>query len=160
MIDASRGGLWREAAAAAPAGYAAVFDANGVSTLRQGYRHLAPTGRLIVYGFHSMLPRGDTRGRPSWPRLVWAWLRTPRFSPLRLTGENRAVMGFNLSYLFERQDLLGQAMGELFAALSTGGLRAPGVTVYPFANIAQAHRDLEGGRTVGKLVLLVEQGPT
>ena len=32
-------------------------DANGVSTLKQSFNHLAQTGRLIVYGFHSMLPR-------------------------------------------------------------------------------------------------------
>lgn len=25
--------------------------------MKQSFAHLAPTGRLVVYGFHSMLPR-------------------------------------------------------------------------------------------------------
>ena len=32
---------------AAPRGFAAVFDANGVATLRQSYEHLAQTGTLV-----------------------------------------------------------------------------------------------------------------
>jgi NADPH:quinone reductase-like Zn-dependent oxidoreductase len=57
VIDRSQPGLWEQARRAAPAGFAAIFDANGVSTLRASYQHLAPAGRLVVYGFHSMLPR-------------------------------------------------------------------------------------------------------
>ena len=95
-----------------------------------------------------------TGGRPRWMRLAWSWLRTPRFDPLRMTGENRAVLGFNLSYLFERRDLLGEAMGELLAALSRGELTAPPVTSYPLEDVADAHRALESGRTIGKLALV------
>jgi synaptic vesicle membrane protein VAT-1 len=31
-------------------------EIRGVGTLGQSYRHLAPTGRLLIYGFASMLP--------------------------------------------------------------------------------------------------------
>jgi NADPH:quinone reductase-like Zn-dependent oxidoreductase len=41
-------GLWAAAAAAAPKGYAAIFDANGVATLRESYDHLAQTGTLVI----------------------------------------------------------------------------------------------------------------
>ena len=41
---------------AAPDGYASIFDSSGVATLTQSYNHLAPTGRLIVFGFHTNLP--------------------------------------------------------------------------------------------------------
>ena len=65
VIDKSREDLWIEAQRAAPDGYHAIFDANGVATLRQSYAHLAPTGRLVIYGFHSMrhgyLVRGTVR---------------------------------------------------------------------------------------------------
>ena len=84
------------AQAHAPEGFNAVFDANGVTTLRQSYRHLAPTGRLVIYGFHSMLPHD---GRLNWLRLALDWLRTPRFNPLRMTQENRSVLAANLSFL-------------------------------------------------------------
>lgn len=152
IIDASREDLFAAASAHAPEGYAAVFDANGRSTLRGSYRALAPAGRLVVYGFSSMLPRGGRR--VSWARLLWHWLLTPRFSPLALTGDNRSVMGFNLSYLFDRTDLLEQAMGSILSWASSGVLRPPPVTTFSLADAAAAHRAIESGRTVGKLVLV------
>jgi NADPH:quinone reductase-like Zn-dependent oxidoreductase len=151
VIDKSREDLWARARAEAPRGYDVVLDANGVSTLRQSYRHLASPGKLVVYGFHSMLPQ--RRGRPSWPRLAWDWLRTPRFDPLRLTGDNASVLAFNLSYLFDRQDILTESMGQLLGWLSEGTLKAPPIRRIPFDQVAEAHRALEGAQTVGKLVL-------
>lgn len=151
VIDKSSTPLWPAARAAAPDGYDAVFDANGVETLQASYAALRPTGRLVIYGFHSMLPRRG--GRPSWPRLILGYLRTPRFNPLQLTGDNKSVMAFNLSYLFERRELLAEAMSELFALVAQGALAPPEVRAYPFADVAAAHRALESGQTTGKLVL-------
>ena len=50
VIDKSSQPLWDTARAAAPDGFAAIFDANGVATLAQSYAHLARTGKLVVYG--------------------------------------------------------------------------------------------------------------
>lgn len=152
VIDKSRAALWPAVRAAAPEGLDVVLDANGPETLRQSYRHLAPGGRLVVYGFHTMLPR--TGGKPRWWRLAAAFLRTPWFSPLALVNENRALLGFNLSYLFHRRDLLAEGMAALLEGLAAGRLRPPPVTTYPLEEVARAHRDLESGQTIGKLVLL------
>ena len=48
VIDKSSEELWPSAEEAAPEGFAAVFDANGVATLQDSYNHLAPCGKLIV----------------------------------------------------------------------------------------------------------------
>lgn len=152
VVDKSRERLWAAAERHAPDGYDLILDANGVETLRGSYRHLAPGGKLVVYGFHSMLVRG--RGRPSWPKLAVDWLRTPRFDPLRMTGENRSVLAFNLSYLFDRTDLLGRAMEQLVDWVRAGRLTAPPTQAVPFERVADAHRALESGATVGKLVLV------
>jgi synaptic vesicle membrane protein VAT-1 len=152
VIDKSREDLWRAAERAAPHGFDVVLDANGVATLAESYRHLASPGKLVVYGFHSMLPREG--GRPDWVKLAVDWLRTPRFSPLALTKENRSVLGFNLSYLFGRTEILGRAMTELLGWLAAGRLVPLQLTRYPLAGVADAHRALESGRTVGKLVLI------
>jgi NADPH:quinone reductase-like Zn-dependent oxidoreductase len=152
VIDKSNQALWPAVEAAAPGGVDVACDANGPETLRASYRHLAPGGRLVVYGFHSMLPR--TGGEPSWWRLVTGFLRTPRFSPLALTNENRTVGGFNLSYMFHRADLLAEGVGALLGGLADGRLRPPDVTTWPLDQVAQAHAAIESGRTVGKLVLL------
>lgn len=151
VIDKSAAALWPRARDIAPGGFDIVLDANGVSTLRESYRHLAPLGRLVVYGFHSMLPKRG--GRPHWLRLAWGWLRTPRFNPLRLTADNRSVLAFNLSFVAQRRDRLVPAMQQLLGLLDSGALSPPPLTRYAMADVAAAHRALESGTTCGKLVL-------
>lgn len=152
VIDKSREDLWLAAERASPRGYDVVLDANGVSTLRESYRHLARPGKLVIYGFHSMLPREG--GRPNWVKLASDFLRTPRFNPLELTNHNASVLAFNLSYLFERRDVLEEAMGRLLAWVDEGRITPLTVTRFPLDRVAEAHRALESGSTVGKLVLV------
>jgi NADPH:quinone reductase-like Zn-dependent oxidoreductase len=156
VIDKSSDELWPEARRHAPEGYDHVFDANGVATLRQSYRHLATPGKLVIYGFHTMLRRGHDR--PSWSKLLLDWLRTPRFNPLSMVNRNRSVMGFNLSYLFAETELLAEVMSELLGWLEGGEIEPPPLERYPFSEVAEAHRAIESGRTVGKLVLTVGGG--
>jgi NADPH:quinone reductase-like Zn-dependent oxidoreductase len=151
VIDKSTQDLWREVERLAPGGCDIVLDANGVATLGQSYRHLAPVGRLVVYGFHSMLPRRG--GVPGRLRLAWHYWRTPRFSPFSLTTRNRSVLGFNLSFLFDKRELMQSGLRQLLQWLEDGRIVAPRVTDYPLERVADAHRDLESGRTTGKLVL-------
>jgi synaptic vesicle membrane protein VAT-1 len=151
VIDRSSEDLWARAEAFAPAGYHAIFDANGVATLGQGFGHLAPTGRLVVYGFASMLPRAGQRR--SWVRLAYHWLRTPRFDPFALTQKNRSVMGFNLSYLFDHTERLERGMELLLGWADDGVLQPPPVEAFALRDAAAAQERLESGATVGKLVL-------
>ncbi|MGQ0614622.1 MAG: zinc-binding dehydrogenase [Planctomycetaceae bacterium] len=151
VIDKSREDWKRAARRCAPDGYAAVFDANGATTLRGSYDLLAPTGRLVVYGFASMLARSAARPNPL--RLLWGWLRTPRFNPLTMTERNLGVLAFDLSYLFEERALLEEGMGRLLRWLREGRIRLPEPACTPLARAAGAHRDLQSGRTTGKLVL-------
>jgi NADPH:quinone reductase-like Zn-dependent oxidoreductase len=88
VIDKSTEDLWTMARRYAPDGYDVVLDANGVETLRESFRHLASPGRLIVYGFHGMLPR--TGGRPRWRKLAVDWVRTPASAPSRSRTRTRA----------------------------------------------------------------------
>jgi synaptic vesicle membrane protein VAT-1 len=152
VIDKSKQDLWSQAERLAPQGYDVVLDANGVATLAASYAHLRRAGKLVVYGFHSMLPR--TGGKPSWPKLAVDWLRTPRFSPLDMTDQSRSVLAFNLSYLFDREDFLREGMADLAGWLETKQIVPPPVTTYPLADVARAHADIESGKTIGKLVLL------
>ena len=152
VIDKSSEDLWVAAERHAPDGFHAVFDANGIETLKASYEHVRPAGRLVVYGHHSMLPKG--RGKPNWPVLAWKALRVPRFNPLEMGDSNRSVMAFNLSYLFEEKALLARAMGDLLGWVGDGGITAPPTTTFALDDVVDAHRALESGTTVGKLVLL------
>lgn len=152
VVDKSAGKLWQKAAQFAPEGFDLVLDPNGRETLRQSYEHLRPTGRLIVYGAHSMMSRGTER--PNWVKLAIEYLRTPRFDPLRLTNENKGVLGFNLSYLFNRLDLAEIAAKDLLGWLDASKIRGLPVTEFPLQDVARAHQALETGNTIGKLVLI------
>ena len=151
VIDKSRQQLWKEARRISPAGYDLVFDANGPETLAQSYAHLRPTGKLLVYGFHSLLPKQG--GRIDYVKAALGLLRLPRFNPLRMTSANKGVVAFNLSFLFDRTDLLQEAVGDLIAWVEAGKLHAPAVRSFALADVARAHAALESGETTGKLVL-------
>lgn len=151
VIDRSREDLWARAHELAPHGYHAVFDANGVATLRHSYRHLAPTGRLVVYGFASMLPRN---GRVNWLALARDWLRTPRFNPLDMTRSNRSVLAANLSFLQSHAPSMREGMHWLLERFNDGRLEPLPVETHPLAEAAEAQRRIESGQTLGKLALL------
>lgn len=142
--------LWKDIDAAAPEGFDAVFDANGVTTPRPGFERLKLGGRLVIYGFAEMFPRG---GRPSKLSLAWNWLRVPRFSPLEMTAANRAVLGFNVVFLTDRVELAEEGFDAIAGWMEKGLIRKPPVTEFPVERVADAHRALESGDTVGKLVL-------
>jgi NADPH:quinone reductase-like Zn-dependent oxidoreductase len=156
VIDRSSEDLWAVARSVAPAGLAVILDANGAASLRDSYDNLAPTGKLVAYGFHSMLPRG--KDRPSRLKLLRDWWRTPRFDPLSMTTANKSVLAFNLSFLESRRELLLGGMRWLLDAIERDALRPPTVSCHRFADVAEAHRELESGDTVGKLVLEIDDG--
>jgi NADPH:quinone reductase-like Zn-dependent oxidoreductase len=151
VIDKSRGDLWEEAERLAPDGFDAVFDANGVATLKQSYEHLAPTGRLVVYGFASMLPKN---GRRNWVSLALDWLRTPRFNPMDMTQSNRSVLAANLSFLQSHAPTMREGMEWLLERFADGRLEALPVETHPLSEASEAQRRIESGQTIGKLALI------
>ena len=151
VVVRAPGALWPAVETWAADGVDIILDANGLETLADGYRHLAPAGRLVVYGHASMLDRGGGR-TPLW-KLAWRWLRTPRWNPLDMTTQNKSVMTFNLSFLFDKNEIMQEAMAFLLDRVATGQLRPLPVTVFPLARVADAHLALESGTTTGKLVL-------
>jgi NADPH:quinone reductase-like Zn-dependent oxidoreductase len=128
-----------------------VFDAVGGPGLRRGFDALRPGGRLIVYGFAEMLPRG---GRRNWPVLAWRYLRMPRFNPLQMTQSNRTVGGFNLVYLWGRPVLFTSAIGELMGMVARKEIRPVVGRTFPFARAGEAHAFLQSRRSTGKVVLV------
>jgi NADPH:quinone reductase-like Zn-dependent oxidoreductase len=144
--------LWKTSRRLHPEGYDLILDANGASTLADSYKHLRPRGRLVVYGFASMLSR---KGGTNYPKLLWTYLRTPRFNPLDLTLNNKTVAGFNLVFLFDKIDLFRQIMKGLLRLDTEGLLPDIPVKAYPFNEVLTAHKEIESGKSIGKLALIV-----
>jgi NADPH:quinone reductase-like Zn-dependent oxidoreductase len=153
VIDKSHEDLWKEAKKFAPEGFDLIFDANGGVSLKEGYIHLRSTGKLISYGAHTMFPK--TGGKVNWIKLVLDYLKTPRFNPIHMTSENKSLITFNLSFLFERKDLLEEAMGDLIRWYQEDKIKVSKVQTFPFEKVGEAHRALESGQTTGKLVLVL-----
>jgi NADPH:quinone reductase-like Zn-dependent oxidoreductase len=151
VIDRSTEDLWAKAEEKCPSGYDVVFDGNGPGTLKQSFQHLAPTGKLVAYGFTSIL--STIGGVPNYFKIAYQFFRVPRFSPLNLTSENKSLIAFNLSYLFDRADLLEEAMRDLLRWVAEGKIKAPPVQPFAYDRVADAHQALESGKTVGKLIL-------
>jgi NADPH:quinone reductase-like Zn-dependent oxidoreductase len=150
VIDTSNEDLWSRAEALAPDGYHAIFDANGVKTLQGSYDHLAPTGRVVIYGFASMLPKD---GRLNWFKLARDWLKTPRFNPLDMTKSNKSVLAANLSFLQSHAPTMRQGMAWLLERFESGALKPLPVETFALEQAADAQRRIESGATIGKLAL-------
>lgn len=73
---------------------------------------------------------------------------------LALTGDNRSVLAFNMSYLFDERHILVESMTRMLAWIDDGKIVAPPVQTFSVERVADAHRAIESGQTVGKLILL------
>jgi len=165
VIDKSASKLW-ETVDSSEGGnsFQAVFDANGIETLNESFKHVAPGGRLVVYGFHTVMPKSDASNNGSlsmfnWIKVGWNAMNIPKFNPMQLTEQNKSVMAFNLSFMFSKVDLFNEAMEDFLRWIAEGKLRVVKVTEYQLKDVGNAHKDLESGNTMGKLVLISKEQP-
>jgi len=111
-----------------------VVDPVGGAVFDDAVRVLAPEGRLIVLGF--------------------AGGGIPQIKVNRLLLRNASIVGAGWGeFLRTRPQALAETAAAL-AALVGEGLRPPVTVRYPLARGADALRDLEAGRVLGKAVLL------
>ena len=128
-------------------GFHLVLDAVAGPFFEPAYRRLRPAGRLVVYGSADLMPAGT---RTNWLRLVPRYLTRPRLDPIRMVSDNKSVMGFNLIWLWEQVDRLA----EVYAALTPYITRPPHIgRRFPFGEAPAALRYLQGGGSVGKVIL-------
>jgi alcohol dehydrogenase len=141
-------------AAAGADGLDLVLDAVLGPFFRPAFDRLRPEGRHVVFGAADFMTHGT---RPDPLRLALRWLRRPRVDPLAMISENRALLAFNLIWLWSEADRLPAAFAELERL---GGLaRPPHVGArLPFARAPEALRLLQSGETTGKVVLEVGKG--
>src|SRR5688572_4673077 len=126
-----------------------IMECIGGKILKQGWKLLAPMGRMVVYGNASFTSHGS---RPNYPKLFWKFLQRPKIDPLRLPTENKSLMGFNLIYLYEQTEMMHKLLAELQAL----ELKPQYVgQVFPFEEMHQAIHLFQQGKTVGKVVVKV-----
>ena len=110
---------------------------------------LAPMGRAVVFGSARYATASD---KPKKLHLLRHFFTRPKVDPQRMVETNRAVLGFNLIWLYERAELLRNLLTELEALK----LAPPHVGhVFAFENLPDAVRLFQTGKTVGKVVVEV-----
>jgi NADPH2:quinone reductase len=112
-----------------------VYDGVGKDTFDKGLTALRIRGMMVLFG------------QASGP--------VPPFDPQILNARGslfltRPVLG---AYTLDRDELLWRAK-DLFGWIAEGKLKLHIGAAYPLAEAAQAHRDLEGRKTTGKVVLI------
>ncbi|MFI5101982.1 MAG: quinone oxidoreductase family protein [Terriglobales bacterium] len=114
-----------------------VYDSVGKTTFEKGLNLLRPRGMMVLFGGSSGA--------------------VAPIDPLVLTQKGsifltRPSLG---SYIITTSELQQRA-GAVFGMIRDGKLKLRIEHVYPLAQAQQAHRDLEGRKTTGKLLLLPE----
>lgn len=124
-----------------------VLECIGGHIFQDSYDVLTEQGRMIVYGSARYASVG---ARPNYLRLVYYFLTRPRLDPQKMIEQNKAVMGFNLIWLYHQADL----MHRLLAEISTLNMAKPHVGhSLPFAELPQAILLFQSGKTMGKVVV-------
>lgn len=97
------------------------------------------------------------QGFTAWQGLVAIdYVRRPRLDPLAMISANRALLAFNLTWQWERAERL-PAAGAGFERLAP---QPPHVgAALPFDRAPEAPRLRQGGGTIGKVVLTVQEAP-
>jgi len=134
-------------AAVGARGFDCVLDAVLGPTFRPAFDRLRPEGRYVLFGAADFMTHG---ARPNYLRLAVEYLRRPRLDPLAMISDNRGLLAFNLIWLWEHADRLPAAYAELERLAP----HPPHVgATFAFDRAPEALRLLQGGGTIGKVVL-------
>jgi NADPH:quinone reductase len=110
-----------------------VLEMSGGRVFDQCAEALAPFGRIVAYGIAGREPNTAETGR--------------------LMRKSRSVVGFWLMHCLGRRDMMEEPLRDLFDRAARGELVPQVGGTYALSDIRQAHEDLQGRRTSGKLLL-------
>lgn len=125
-----------------------VLDPVGGDSFAKSYRLLRPAGRLLVFGFSTIV--GGAKS--NWLRVATRYLGTPRFDPLRMMGENRAVIGVHLGRLTPAT--LRPEFEALHKYFAEGRIRPHIDKTFPLAQASLAHQYIQERKNIGKVLLV------
>src|ERR1700674_4782621 len=112
-----------------------VFDSVGKTTFEKGLNVLRPRGMMVLFG-------GSSGAVPPFDLMVLAH-----------KGSLYVTRPTLVNYIATREELLARA-SAVFGMITAGKLKLRIQHTYPLAQAQQAHRDLEGRKTTGKLLLI------
>ena len=112
-----------------------VYDSVGKTTFEKGLNVLRPRRMMVLFG-------GSSGAVPSFDLIV-----------LSQKGSLYVTRPTLVNYIATREELLARS-SAVFGMIAAGKLKLRIQHTYPLAQAQQAHRDLEGRKTTGKLLLI------
>ncbi|MGA2414894.1 MAG: quinone oxidoreductase [Candidatus Sulfotelmatobacter sp.] len=112
-----------------------VYDSVGKTTFEKGLNILRPRGMMVLFG-------GSSGAVPPFDLIA-----------LSQKGSLYVTRPSLFNYIATREELVARS-SDLFSMIKAGKLKLRIEHLYPLAEAQQAHRDLEGRKTTGKLLLL------
>jgi NADPH:quinone reductase-like Zn-dependent oxidoreductase len=131
-----------------------ILDAVGGDSLRKGYRLLAPTGRLGMFGVSSVATN-KTGGMAGMLNML---ARTPwfQFNPLSLINANKGVFGVNLGHMWEEIERMRGWIDQLTRLWEQGIIKPQIAQTFRFDEAAAAHHFIQDRKNIGKVMLTSE----
>ena len=128
-----------------------ILDAVGGDSLKKGYRLLAPTGRLGIFGASSAAT-GKAAGYLGMASML---MKTPwvQFNPLSLMNANKGVFGVNLGHLWGEFERMRPWMEELLRLWEIGAIKPKIARVFKFDEAPAAHHFIQDRKNIGKVLL-------
>jgi NADPH:quinone reductase-like Zn-dependent oxidoreductase len=128
-----------------------ILDAVGGDSLKKGYRLLAPTGRMGIFGASSAAA-GKGTGYFGMARML---ANTPwvQFNPLSLMNANKGVFGVNLGHMWGEFDRVRPWMDQLMGLWEKGAIKPKIARVFKFDEAAAAHHFIQDRKNTGKVLL-------
>jgi NADPH:quinone reductase-like Zn-dependent oxidoreductase len=128
-----------------------IVDGIGGRSFKQGYSLLNAGGRLVCIGASAVM-QGEDRNLP---RALRTLASMPRFNPLRMMSQSRAVIGLNMLRIWDAHGASPEDMAALSELVATGVLKPVVAEAFPLERGGDAHRFVAERKNVGKVVLTV-----
>jgi NADPH:quinone reductase len=112
-----------------------IYDSVGKTTFEKGLNILRPRGMMVLFG-------GSSGAVPPFDLVV-----------LSQKGSLYVTRPTLVNYIATREELVARS-GAVFGMITGGKLKLRIEHTYPLAEALRAHRDLEGRKTTGKLLLI------
>jgi len=112
-----------------------VYDSVGKTTFEKGLNVLRPRGMMVLFG-------GSSGAVPPFDLIA-----------LSQKGSLYVTRPTLVNYIATREELMARS-GAVFDMIGAGKLKLRIEHTYPLAEAQRAHRDLEGRKTTGKLLLI------
>ena len=129
-----------------------IIDPIGGENLKKSYKALGSFGRLVVFGFS----KAASGPRRKVLHLLKEYIKTPKFSPIKLMGHNKGVFGCHLGMVMDRQSLLQECMQKLMSYFQSGDINPHVDRVFPLNRVTDAHQYIMDRRNFGKVLLAAD----